>query len=244
MLDSIKVEDAARLMVGPRALTLEQKKRKYPLEFHMKAVYEEYLLNPTTKHERDMYETLKRLAEAVTMFKYGHGSRIDMAVLPHEVASSVFVTIIMRRKKVYSWTNLLKKVVRDYVSNHFRKEYYEKAPTVDIHEATSDLDIDEGGQEAHFFDRMESQSGFNPEDLIYLDQMLNKAAYGMSSYIHGTKTFKSYLIATWALEHAMEGDKPSFAKYLPAAEESLYQFHYQKFLGTLRALTKAGYQYA
>ena len=234
---------AARLMGGSRALTLEQKKKKYPLEFTLKAQYEEYLQVPTPKLEAGMYETLCKLSEAVVMYKYGPGSRIDMETLPHEVASSVFITIIMRKKVVYSWTNLLKKVVRDYVSNHFRKEYYDKAPTVSIHELTSDLDLEDGSQEAHFFERVENTNGFRPEDLIYVDQRMNQVARRMSAYCKSACDLRSYIIATWALTHALSSKRPRFSQFLDAKGETLYQLHLSQLQRMLRSLSRIGYDH-
>lgn len=102
-----------------------KKQLKWPIEYELKGLGFYILENDLNKEiEERFYRSLVNLAKAVINHKYGPSSRIDMNTLPHEIASSLMMSIVVKRKNVYSWTNLMKKVVRDQVSTYFRKEFY------------------------------------------------------------------------------------------------------------------------
>lgn len=232
-MSDLKVEEAAKLMAGPRALTIEQKRRKFPHEFALKDEYARYLeledgTPECTASVRLLYEQLKRLAEIVAVFKYGRGRRLNLEFLPHEVAASVVMTIVTRRKHVYSWTNLMKKVVRDYVSNHLRHEYYDTVVTVGVNEMGGEADVSAMGKENHFYERVQSAEGFSTDDLIYLDQILRKTAYALYAYCGQQASLQSYLLATWALNAVTKEEEHVFVAFLPARHRVVYDFHVER----------------
>lgn len=157
-----------------KSLSYEKRKKRWPIEYALKELNAELAKTPviTTVLEMQFYENLVKLSKAVMSHKYGTSSRIDYETASHDIAASVFMTIVKKRKEVYSWTNLLKKVVRDYVSNHLRKEYYDTLQTVKIDQHQHDDDGGEGGGDNQAIEsyRNESANEIKTEDLIYFKQ--------------------------------------------------------------------------
>lgn len=221
-----KVEAAVQLMAGPRALTLEQKRRKFATEFALKDAYALYLEKPSPQLEAEMYRQLSKLAEIVAIYKYGYGTRMNLEFLPHEVAASLFTTIIMKRKHVFSWTNLCKKVVKDYVANHLRKEHYDTLPLVDLQGALARLNGDED-EGVSALDRISGEHPFEPESLVYLDELLQKTSRLLWHYLFQALSFKSYVIALLALRELVSDRPPPEARLLRGPD--LIQYRLQRF---------------
>lgn len=216
-------------MAGPRALTLEQKRLKFPLEFSLKDEYAVYLDHPTPQLERSIYATLKKLAEVVAIHKYGYSPRISYEVLPHEVASSIFMTIVVRRKVVYSWTNLTKKVVRDWVSNRIRADFYETVPTVDISDYLRALDGDDSAGENLLLDRSGSNSGFTAEDMLHFQQVTRKVVRSIHTYFGMITSLRSYLLAVQALHKSLGRPVSPLAAKLRPQDALVFRFHCVQF---------------
>lgn len=155
-----------------KSLSYENRKRRWPIEYALKELNIELaaISEITPAMEKQFYENLVKLAKAVMSHKYGTSSRIDYEKASHDIASSVFMTIVRKRKEVYSWTNLMKKVVRDYVSNHLRKEYYDVLPTVRVDQHQDGEGEGDGDNQTVESYRNESSNDIKTEDLIYFEQ--------------------------------------------------------------------------
>jgi hypothetical protein len=178
--------------------------------------------------EKVLYETLVKLAKAVIVHKYGSTSRIDYATIPHDVATSMVVTIVMRRKEVFSWTNLMKKVVRDAVSNYLRKEHYGMSfVELDAHE-DGDGDEESGAGDS-VGSRFEFDTSVKTDDIIYVKQMLVRCSEGLHRLMSEQRTLQQHLVFKLALHEVATGVK----HYLTGSLPPRLEFRYNLYVATI-----------
>lgn len=212
-----------------RALTEEQKKKKYPLEWALRESYAEYLTAEPESlgmaaQEKVLYSNLVKLSKAVIVHKYGSRSRIEYDTLPHDIASSLMVTIVMRRKEVFSWTNLMKKVARDAVSNHLRKEYYHGMSFIELDSGDGDLDPGDPGSDDCVATRYEFDSSIKVDDLIYVKQLVTECNHGLYLLFDQQQTLKMHLLFKLALHEVSTRERHYLVDVLPV--KYFYRYNY------------------
>lgn len=197
--------------------SLEERRIKYPIEYSLRDTQEEYKkLGELNKElESRFYTDLVKLAKAVIVYKYGTTSRLNYETLPHEIATALFITIVMRKKDVYSWTNLMKKVVRDRVSDYLRKEFYETLNFVDIDQLNEDNnELTEGTPGAKILDKSEVYNGIRAEDLIYFEELIKSSVIGLKNIYNSVQNLTQLLTLRLALYEVVNGEKHPWYKSL------------------------------
>lgn len=182
-------------------MTEEQKRKRWPIEWRLRDVSEKYKITGelTREIQEEYYNSLLSLAKAVMSHKYGTNSRLDYDSLPHEIATSVYMTIVVKNKEVFSWTNLMKKVVFDLASNYFRKEVYGTAHLVDIDQLGEDDDLLDGSEGSKLAERYEIASGIKVQDLIYFEQVINICFDSLSRLCFRINNLRDHLLLKYAL---------------------------------------------
>jgi hypothetical protein len=215
-----------------RSMTPEQRRAKWPLEWLLKDLNEElqqtHIL--TIELEVKFYHALLKLVKAIINHKYGTNARIDYQILPHDIAVSVFLTIVKRQKEVYSWTNLLKKVVRDHVSNYLRKEHYNTLSVVDIDQFYEDSEDIAGNtdQSGSVINKYESSNEIKPEDVIYFHQLINICAESLNKISKNITNLKDYLMFKLALYEVINRNKHSSFPLIK--KEDLHKYNLYIFM--------------
>jgi hypothetical protein len=190
-------------------LTDEQRRTKYPLEYALKDLAQKQKeTGVLTKELQDsFYTNLLALSKAIISHKYGSNSRLDYETLPHEIATSVYMTIVVREKEVFSWTNLMKKVVFDLASNYFRKEVYGQAHIVDIDQLSEDDDLLDGSDGSKLVDRYEIASDIKSEDVIYFGQVVTICFENLSKLCFSVNNLRDHLLLKFALYEIVHKEK-------------------------------------
>lgn len=210
-----------------KSLSYEKRKQRWPLEYSLKELNEALAQSGdlTPEVEKAFYHTLVNLTKAIISHKYGSNSRIDYETLPHEIAASVFMTIVNKRKEVYSWTNLLKKVVRDAVSNHLRKEYYNALVIVDVDRHSHDSGEEYGEDSDSVIGKYESNNEIKPEDLVYFNQLVRITAVNISRVYTAVTNLKNYLILKLAIHEVLHKVKHNNYKLLKREDHFRYNYY-------------------
>jgi hypothetical protein len=151
------------------------------------------------------------------------------------------MTIVVRRKEVYSWTNLMKKVVRDAVSNHLRKEHYDTIQCVNIDQANEASDVMNGTEGSNFLEHYESTDEIRPEDLIYLGQLLCLCRDRLRSLYSEVYHLSHYLVLRMAMHAVVNGSPHPMLELLPRQHQSRYQFYVCRLRGILAPVLNQQY---
>lgn len=229
-----------KIQYQKKGLTLEERRKRWPLEYQLRDIYAQHLVSPSKKTEATIYNTLVTLAKVIIAHKYGTTSRLDYDHLPHEIATSAYCTIVMRRKEVYSWTNLFKKIVNDNVSKYLRQSHYSTTTIIDIEsylDGNAEFKKDNPNEQQSpdkFFDSNE----IRPEDLIYLDQLLNKSSHDIVKVFKSCRNIKHYLIARMVWYYLSTGNKHKTCVYLNSEDQLVYNWYKVQLQYCIRPLIR------
>jgi len=201
------------------------KVKKYPTERELKALGGYILEFPLTPPvENAFYYELLRLAKAVMNHKYGPGGRLDYDTLPHDIASSVMMTVVRNRKQVFSWTNLMKKVVKDNVSSYLGKVVYRESIVSSIEE------MDQHGQEDGVnygweFNTCGVDTSVSPEDLLYMDELMVLAARSLVSVAESTRSLRHFMLYKLAVYELVRKIRHPVYKWLRGSDLVRYSYY-------------------
>jgi len=203
-------------------LSIEDRRKKFPLEYALKDAYVVYLRDGASPQlEATIYENLKKLAAAVIAHKYGPGNRIDVERLSHEIAASLFMTIVQRKKEVFSWTNLMKKVARDSVSNFLRKEYYDTPHCVQMDQGRPGDDEEAG----NFLEHYEHANDIRPEDVLHVEQLAENAFRELLAAYRDISHLSHYLTFRMAFHEVVHRQHHPFFAMLAGARLTRYNYY-------------------
>lgn len=215
-------------LVKNRNLTEDQKRKRYPQEWALKDLQKELAANGgviTKELENRFYIALRNLAKVVINHKYGTNSRLDYETLPHEVATSLYMTVVRKQKEVFSWTNLMKKVVHDLASNYFRKEVYNALNFVDIDQPD---DSPNGSLEemdgTKMVERMEMSSDIRAEDMVYFEQLLRVTLRNLRRVAQRITNLRDHLLLKMALYEVFYGKRHKTYVLLDSTHYARYQY--------------------
>lgn len=220
-----------------KGMSIEARRRKWPLEYSLKDLGAELQRTGILTEElhNRFYLGLLKLAKAVISHKYGTNSRLDYELLPHEIATSLCMTVVKRQKEVFSWTNLTKKVTFDLVSNYLRKEVYATANLVDIDQQDDEnhgmLDGSEGDK---LIDRYVIASHIRAEDILYFQEVIKICLSNVSKFTHNVFNIQDHVLMKLALYEAIYRKKHIAYKAISLSKTddyySSFYFRYNYYL--------------
>jgi hypothetical protein len=187
-----------------------------PHERRITANYEALEKGGLTKREEDqlhaaLYEDLKSLSMTLFIKKYGYSHRIDMEDIAHSVATSALMTIIQRHKPVYSWVQLLKKMVHDWSCKWMRNNLYNEdgVTLVDIDDVREDEDGEQASYQLPHYDMSAESVSFFFTHLGAIADSAIRIVDGLCSSERGI------LLARLSLDRALHGERPVEAMLPP-----------------------------
>lgn len=169
------------------------------------------------------YENIRDLSLIIMMKKFGYSPRIDTDTIAHEVATSALMTLIVRRKTVDSWTNIIRKITHD-LSNKWMKThlYSNNAKTVSLDDHGEGEDSEDGMNSTIDIPYYDMDPGVAHMYYHYLNTTVDRAIKLLNDIGTGTR---NRLVAKLSLSHATGRLPLAILQSLPQAVRCRVQYY-------------------